>query len=593
MPSVSAPVAVPKQIASTPPSPKSVEPSSASKTKAETSSISNPKQANTQSSSTSQNLNSTLFESPSNTALNQNGFAQINYASQQVSTNQQGLMNTNLAEKNASAHQAGFGNTNISFKNQSSSQDGMNNSNLAVNNTLSDQKGVFNTNFSSGNIFSNQEGFGNTNISNGNTSTHQGGINNNNTALGTNTTDLISTDGINNTVMVNSAAGDDLVIAGGINNAGTLNGGEGNDILILEGLASDWKETLNSDGTSQYQNAGKNTTFNVSGFETVAFTEALNTPAEPINSAPIDRNIDIQTLSTEERTAAGLNDRDRAVLHLYGRAIISKAPEESVGNVYQNIIDENGEGIAGTEAEQILIREMRARDQAMFGMDTGYALEEEFFTLHQRLTGEDLSTRYANRDVRAATGPLDIVNDIETLEARNGLSKYEQGVLRLYGHEPLLNGGSIDGSSLAYTIGNANALDSNEKSGNNGVDDVARSLLEADIASDGVINGDSLNRGFVDVMDKIYGVGEGTNAQTVKSQALDLARSLGRSAEQISKDVAQGVDDAISTAVQMFSEHPIETVAGVGGMAAAIAVCPFLGGLGASGVAANFGSDGN
>ena len=219
-----------------------------------------------------------------------------------------------------------------------------------------------------------------------------------------------------------------------------------------------------------------------------------------INDPAINRNLNFRNLNSDQRSDLGLSDRDRAVLHLWGRQMNERGHQN--GDVYLN---------GGfTPAERPLVAELRAREMEQFGEINGSLLDEEFFALNDRLhnlTPGTTSAKYANRQLHSSSGiPITLRNDLAANEAEGGLTAFEQATLRLWGHEPLFNGGTIDGSILGYTIGNQNALDSNANSGGNGVDNQARVLLEADFLTDGTRNGDSLRSAFNDVMDKIYGI---------------------------------------------------------------------------------------
>ncbi len=324
----------------------------------------------------------------------------------------------------------------------------------------------------------------------------------------------------------------------------------------------------------------------------------VGVPAAGSAATPdVNKNVNFGSLSTQERSQIGLNDRDRAILHLWGRQVISRGVQD--GGIYSNIIDQNGNGISGTAAEQQLVRELRAQDQAQFGGDTGKALDREFFALQQRInpnTDPAKIQQYLNAPVRFSQGPVNITSDVATLERQAGLSKFDQAALRLWGHEPLFNSGKIDGSILAYTIGNANSLDSAGRVNSQGqlsqtgsnIDDDARVLLEADLASDGIRNGDSLESAFGSVLDKIYLGGPGASAQQTQQVAQQRAVANGRSIQQITQDVQQGMGQALADAANMVKNHPVMSAAAVGGMAAATAVCPFLGGMavGGAGIAA-------
>ncbi|MGE0199743.1 MAG: hypothetical protein AB7P76_02105 [Candidatus Melainabacteria bacterium] len=327
--------------------------------------------------------------------------------------------------------------------------------------------------------------------------------------------------------------------------------------------------------------------------------------------SPVNRNIDFTTLNTQQRTSLGLNDFERATVHLWGRAMISAGMNN--GDIYHNVL-EPGSGF--TAAEKQMVTLWASQEGATFNADgtianpqviTGRAMDEAFFAVNEKFNpGGNLSARYANRPVLHSTGQkINIVNDPAQLNAQQaanraavglgnrGMNRFEQGVMRLWGHEPLMNGGKIDGSILAYTIANPNALDGQVHSNGFAMDDVAMTLLQADFMTDGTRNGDTLAAGFVDTMDFLYGVDSnqngmlGTNEQVIIQQAQQMAAtraaSTGVSLQQIFADASSGVQSALQVAKDTVANHPFETMAGVGTMAAAAAICPFLGGLAAAG----------
>jgi hypothetical protein len=96
----------------------------------------------------------------------------------------------------------------------------------------------------------------------------------------------------------------------------------------------------------------------------------------------------------------------------------------------------------------------------------------------------------------------------------NGMTQFENEVMQLWGHSPLISGGKIDGSILEYSMNSQNAMEVNLNKSD------LQKLLDADKASDGVINGDSLENAMVDVMDRAYGVGGGASADKTMNDAL-------------------------------------------------------------------------
>ncbi len=303
------------------------------------------------------------------------------------------------------------------------------------------------------------------------------------------------------------------------------------------------------------------------------------------NATPINNNTDFRQLNTQQRTnLSGLSDRERAVLHLWGRQMAAKGHQD--GGIQLTVLEGAQQGGSNSviinQAELDLVNELNAKDQAEFGGITGRNLDREYFKVFQKITGKDISQRYSNAPVRFATGPAKLPEQFAVdspeweaaMERQNGLSRFDNAVLRLWGHQPLFNGGKIDGSILAYTLESNNSLDR----GMNKAD--VRSLLESDLAADGIVNGDSLETSFLDTMDRLYLGGPGASAEKTRNDALSKAASLGRTMQQIGRDTTQGVQDAISNVGQMMKDHPIMTGAAVGGMAAAAAICPFLTGLG-------------
>jgi hypothetical protein len=303
----------------------------------------------------------------------------------------------------------------------------------------------------------------------------------------------------------------------------------------------------------------------------------------------INRNIDFHKLTLEQRREVGMSDEDRAVIHLWGRQVISRGFQD--GGIYVNVL-QNPTGF--TAAEQALVNRLAAEDEAEFGGITGKALDKAFFAVMQKVHPEKQidASRWLNTPVRFAQGPINKLSGVAELTQQTGLSAFDQGVLRLWGHEPILSGGKIDGSILAYTIGNPNALDSVANPGNGGanvnIDDIAQQLLTADFASDGVRNGDSLSFAFDQVLDKIYLGATNDNINVVNANAMQIAAAGGRSIQQIGRDVQQGMVQAMADASKMVKDHPFVAAASIGGVAAATAVCPFLGGLavGGAGIAA-------
>lgn len=310
-------------------------------------------------------------------------------------------------------------------------------------------------------------------------------------------------------------------------------------------------------------------------------------------------------LTRDQRTAIGLDNDQRALLHLWGRQVHSSRVTEAQraqgfsannGDIYFNVLNNPTQF---TPSERALIQRLSDAEMAKQGFIDGSELDKAFFGLVDQLHGNPAgatATKFANTRHLQSTGqPLAIANSLSELENRNGLSTFEQAVLRLWGHDPLTNGGTIDGSVIAYTVGNAVSLDGANNAGNiNTIDDEALQLLRADFEIDGVRNGDSLVMAFDDLLEKLYpqGVNNQADIETKFTQQIDqavAARSAqtGLSVSQIAKNVSVGVQQAVSQIHELVKSNPAGAIASVGGLAIATAVCPFLGGtLAAGGVIA-------
>ncbi|HEY9687075.1 MAG TPA: hypothetical protein V6C52_08890 [Coleofasciculaceae cyanobacterium] len=342
-----------------------------------------------------------------------------------------------------------------------------------------------------------------------------------------------------------------------------------------------------------------NGTGNVPGATT---TDANGNPAA---TPDVNRNTNFHATPIDQRSQLGLNDRDRAIDHLWGRQVISKGFQD--GSVYKNVLDDMAKPADQRQykaEEHKLVQQLVAKEAGLQDPNAvnsqvldqnkarinGKALDQELFGLMQRVNpGQNIDTsRWMNAPAHAWDGnPINQIDDINLLQQQTGLNKFDQGVLRLWGHEPLLNGGKIDGSVLAYTIGNANALDNQGLSfgrvGGNptSVDDVASGLLKADLASDGVRNGDSLRSSFGQVLDKVYLGAQGPTLEGVQQLAEQKGAANGRSVQQMQQDSEQGMVQALADSAKFVKDHPIISTMAVGGIAAATAVCPFLGAMGA------------
>lgn len=268
----------------------------------------------------------------------------------------------------------------------------------------------------------------------------------------------------------------------------------------------------------------------------------------------IPTDLDYRDLNKEQRRElSGMSDRERAVLHLWGIQMTSKGSQD--GGVLLNVL-ENPENFQ--EAEVQLARELVARDNQAFGGVTGKSLDQEFFGLYEDMTGKDISGRYAGAPIQFAQGPLDMD---KRLTGDNGLNAFENQVLQLWGHAPLFNGGRIDGNIVDYALNSSNTLEANLNRSD------LEALKRADLASDGVLNGDSLDNAFLDTLDRLYLGDPGASAERTMNDALAEA-SLRR--------------EGLLPPPEPASERNIEALPPTQRKGGGGGACPFLAGGGAA-----------
>src|SRR6185295_695227 len=100
----------------------------------------------------------------------------------------------------------------------------------------------------------------------------------------------------------------------------------------------------------------------------------------------------------QERTQmSGMDDRQRAILHLWGIQMGSSGQQD--GGVFFNVL-QHPEQFKLAEVE--VVRELAAQEQAQFGGFTGKLLDQAFFGVYRDLTGKDISARYGNSPIRFA-----------------------------------------------------------------------------------------------------------------------------------------------------------------------------------------------
>jgi hypothetical protein len=304
-------------------------------------------------------------------------------------------------------------------------------------------------------------------------------------------------------------------------------------------------------------------------------------------------DVDFRQLNPEQRTQlSSLNDRERAILHLWGRQMIAKGGQDG-GILLTTVNDAQRTQTSGSvitrPAEVQLAQELIQRDMQEFGGVTGKNLDREFFRIMAEKFGEPgLAERYGNSPVFFAANdpngaearlpeefPVDSPEWEAAMSRRSRLSSFDNAVLRLWGHDTL-DGGLVDGSILAFTLMSNNSLDRGMNKSS--VD----ALLRAD-AADGVVDGSSLRHSFKDVMDRVYLNGQGASAQKTFQDAETRGRALGLSLEQMGRNMQLGASQAMDIARDFVQNHPVMAGIGAGGLMAATAVCPFMAGLGAAG----------
>lgn len=360
-------------------------------------------------------------------------------------------------------------------------------------------------------------------------------------------------------------------------------------------LPNSFSSVLNSFISSLFSSVFSNR-FPYNPFPTPIYPTPNPTPTpSPGPTKPEDlTTLNYRNLSrTERENLTGLTDREIAIFHLWGRQMSTVGQQN--GAIYNSVLDavKNGKAADGSEftaEERKLVQELSAKEKQQFGGFTGRILDEEFFKVFQKITGADISQRFANRPVHfageqralfpAGSGELDSDSWTKALSQQSGLSDFEESVIRFWGHDPLFSQGKITGQVLPMTLVNPNSLDKGSANQTN-----ARELLKADLADDGVNNGSSLAGAFNSMLDKLYFGTGGTSIQQVQRTAQTQALQRGRSMQQIQRDVTFGVQNAIDSFKAMAKDHPIIMTAGAMGIAGATAICPFFAGMGAAAAA--------
>lgn len=316
----------------------------------------------------------------------------------------------------------------------------------------------------------------------------------------------------------------------------------------------------------------------------------------------------------DERTAA-------AIIHIGGRAHISEAVTASgvspSARIYNNVL-QNPNNFKPEEVN--LIQGFAAKERAETagltpdgqGFVTGKYLDYAFIDQMGNRNGsspQKMQEYKAAVDARIAkvtsgqnlqqviadsNTTVNIVSDVNTLQQRTGLNRTEQAAYRLAGHSVLFSqDGTVSSDILGLTYQNANSLDSQGNAANGGqdvnIDREIEALASADQADDGQVNGSSLRRSQEAVMDKIFlGTGGLQDNNVVLNQGQQVGLQNGRSMSDIQRSFTGGGLQALNDLKSLAKDHSPAMLAAGGTMAAASAVCPFLGGMaaGAAGIGA-------
>ena len=272
---------------------------------------------------------------------------------------------------------------------------------------------------------------------------------------------------------------------------------------------------------------------------------------------PEEENVTATEAGRAERgNVSGLNDKGRAALHLWG--IQTTSAGKNNGGIYFNVLN-NPENFKPAEVE--LVREMYNQEMAMFGGVTGKLLDQHFFGVYKHMTGKDISGRYNNRPMEFAQGPVNMDN---RLTGNNGLSSFDNTVIRLWGHDTLDNG-AMDGSVTEMTLGSQFALDKLDGSKGSLNRSEVETLLAADLA-DGVRDGSSLESSFIDSLDRIYFGGPGASANNTMARAGINQTGVNNIIQQWSQNPPPGIPPGVDiTDIKNIGKCPVlgQSVAGM------------------------------
>jgi len=326
-------------------------------------------------------------------------------------------------------------------------------------------------------------------------------------------------------------------------------------------------------------------------------------------------DFDYMQLSAQDRAQRSeWTDDEISAVHLGGRLVMNllKDPGGMMtanGNndIYATILGEDGTGAnwrakpdrsdgsadrAALEVEYI--KRLKNAEIAQDGFVSGKLLMKDALTIWSKQTGVDLLSRYNVDQImhRPAGGPMKIENSISAIESKTQLNPMEQAVMRAFGHARITAGAGNEGLYIPYALVSQDSIDSADRAkdffdpnAKVTVYDEFKVLLEADMGDDGVANSSATNAAYVGVLDKVFLGAPSVTEAVVKTNAENQAKRKGVTIEEFRKRITSGAEDALSYATQMIKDHPTATGLGTAGMMAGMAICPFLAGLGASGMA--------
>ncbi len=223
----------------------------------------------------------------------------------------------------------------------------------------------------------------------------------------------------------------------------------------------------------------------------------------PLN---LDLELDYRKLDPEERSVlTGLDDAERAALRLWKTQVLASGTND--GGIYFNVLNDPGDFSA---AEVDLVRGLYNEEMAAYGGVNGRHLDHRFFDVALAISGIDIASRYAGAPPAFASGPVNLGN-IATGD--NGLSAFDNAVLRLWAHD-LLDNGAMDGSITKFTLLSRFALNAVDGAPGSLDPDHVKALLAADLA-DGQPDGTPLRLAFDDVLDAAYLEGPGGSVAKV------------------------------------------------------------------------------